>query len=127
MFSNRRSHLINSISGVLRIQSIPRGLYYRNDFIAGTKNQVVASYSASCCQPKVTITVFDLAGNQRSVSLDVTDIWLSEAGIAAVVLGVILLLIILILIFLLICWCVRKRRESRELPVYRSDRDRPAS
>lgn len=111
-------------TGILRIQSQPRGLLYRNQFIAGTRDPVLATYSASCCQPRVTITAFDLANNQKSVSLDVRDIWLSEAAIAAVVLGCILLIILIILLIVLCCWCYRRKRASRDLPVYRTERTR---
>ncbi|XP_055678700.1 uncharacterized protein LOC129787270 [Lutzomyia longipalpis] len=111
-------------TGVLRIQSQPRGLLYRNQFTAGTRDPVLATYSASCCQPRVTITAFDLANNQKSISLDVRDIWLSEAAIAAVVLGCILLIILIVLLIFLCRWCYQRKRASRDLPVYRTERTR---
>lgn len=107
-------------TGILRLQSSPKGLLLRNGFTAGTRDPVIATYSASCCQPRVTITAFDAANNQKTVTLDVTDIWLSEAGIAAVVVGVLLFIVLVILIVILCIWCVRRRKQTQELPVYRS-------
>lgn len=107
-------------SGILRIQSTPKGLLLRNKFTAGTREPVTATYSASCCQPKVTITAYDISNNQRSITLDVTDIWLSEAAIAAIVVGVLLLLALIALLVILCIWCNRRRKNSQELPIYRS-------
>lgn len=106
-------------TGILRLQSVPRGLYYRTPFTAGTRDPVFATFTASCCQPKVTITVYDLSRNQKTVTLDVTDVWLSDAAIAAVTLGCILLVIFVLLLIWCIVWCCRRRKESRDLPVYR--------
>lgn len=108
-------------TGLLRIDSVPTGVYYRSAFTAGSRDSVSATYAASCCQPRVTITAYDVAGNQRSESFDVTNIYLDAAGISAIVLGVLLLIILIILLILCIRWCVRKR-QSRELPVYRTER-----
>ena len=110
----------DSDTGILRLQSQPRGLLLRNNFVAGTKEPVIATYSASCCQPRVTITAYDAANNQRTITLDVTDVWLSEAAIAAVVCGVLLFIVLVILIVILCVWCVRRKRATQELPVYRS-------
>lgn len=107
-------------TGILRLQSSPKGLLLRNQFTAGTREPVTATYSASCCQPRVTITAYDAANNQKTISLDVTDIWLSDAAIAAVVVGVILLIILIILAICLCIWCRRRRKQTGELPVYRS-------
>lgn len=110
---------IDTDTGIMRIQSSPKGILIRNAFTAGTKNAVIASYTASCCQTKVTVTVYDIAGNQRTLNLDVTDIWLNEAGIAAVVLGVLLLLCLIALIVIVCIICIRRRKASRDLPTYR--------
>ncbi|XP_055622864.1 uncharacterized protein LOC129765852 isoform X2 [Toxorhynchites rutilus septentrionalis] len=107
-------------TGLMRISSSPRGIVYKAPFTIGTRDEVKASYTASCCQPKVSITAHDISKNARSINLDVTDIWLNEAGIAAVVLGVLLLIALIILLIILIRWCIR-RRQSRELPIYRGD------
>lgn len=107
-------------SGILRLQSVPKGLLLRNKFTAGTKEPVTATYSASCCAPRVTITAYDAANNQKTLTLDVTDLWLSEAGIAAVVCGVLLFIALVVLIVILCIWCIRRRKQSQELPVYRS-------
>ncbi|XP_039451472.1 uncharacterized protein LOC120430432 isoform X1 [Culex pipiens pallens] len=108
-------------TGLLRISSSPRGIVYKAPFTAGTRDDVKATYTASCCQPKVTITATDVSRNARTVSLDVTDIWLNEAGIAAVVLGVLLLIALIVLLVILIRYCVRRRKRAQELPIYRSD------
>ncbi|XP_035775855.1 uncharacterized protein LOC118457948 [Anopheles albimanus] len=106
-------------TGLMRISSSPAGLLYKTPFTAGTRDEVRASYTASCCQPRVTVTAYDVSRNVRSLSLDVTDIWLNEAGIAAVVLGVLLFIALIILLVLFIRYCIRKRRQSKELPIYR--------
>lgn len=107
-------------TGLMRISSNPSGILYRTPFTAGTKDDVKATYTASCCQPMVTISAYDVTRNVRTVNLDVRDIWLNEAGIAAVVLGVLLLIALIILLILLIRYCIRKRR-SKELPIYRGE------
>lgn len=99
----------------------------RNAFVAGTRDSVTATYSASCCQPRVTITAFDMSNNQKTINLDVTDIWLSEAAIAAIVVGCLLLVALIILIVVLCVWCARRRKRSQELPIYRSSRSRSQS
>ncbi|XP_052902288.1 uncharacterized protein LOC128309846 [Anopheles moucheti] len=106
-------------TGLMRISSNPAGLLYKTPFTAGTRDEVRASYTASCCQPRVTVTAYDVSRNVRSLNLDVTDIWLNEAGIAAVVLGILLFIALIILLVLLIRYCIRKRRQSKELPIYR--------
>lgn len=107
-------------TGLMRISSNPSGIIYRTPFTAGTKDDVKATYTASCCQPMVTISAYDVTRNVRTINLDVRDIWLNEAGIAAVVLGVLLLIALIILLILLIRYCIRKRR-SKELPIYRGE------
>ncbi|ALC40158.1 CG43394 [Drosophila busckii] len=108
-------------SGMLRLQSTPpEGLFYRNYYTAGTSEPLKATYMASCCEPKLTLTAFDAAGNQRSVNIDVRDIVLTEAAIAAICLGVILLLLLIVIIIWSIVWCCRRRKVSLELPTYRS-------
>lgn len=114
-------------TGILRVQSNPKGLLFRDRYTAGTTDEVKATYSASCCSPRVTITSYDLAGNQRTISLDVTDIYLEPMEIVAIVLGVILLILIIIAIIVAIVYCCKKRRNSRELPVYRSRAERERS
>ena len=94
----------------------------RNTFSAGTRETVKATYTSSCCQPRVTVIAYDVAGNQRSVTVDVTEFYLNEASIAAIVLGVILLILLIVILVVLICWCVKRKKASRELPTYRSDR-----
>lgn len=110
----------DSDTGILRVQSKPAGLTIRNAFTAGTINEVKATYTSSCCTTRVTITAFDVAGNQRAVTLDVTEFLLNEASIAAISLGVILLVLLLVLLIVFCVWCCRKRRASRDLELYRA-------
>lgn len=107
-------------SGLMRIESNPKGLIYRGTFIAGTNQQVKATYSASCCEPRVTITVMDINRNQRTIQLDVSDVWLSEFGIAAVVLGILFFILLIILLVICIRRCIKRRQQTRDLPSYRS-------
>ncbi|CAH0731111.1 unnamed protein product, partial [Brenthis ino] len=105
--------------GLLRFVSAPIGLVYETNFISGTREEVQASYRANCCNPRVTVIAVDAFGNTNSYTVDITN-YINEAGIAAIVLGVLLLIIIIILTILLIYWCVKRRKESRELPSYGS-------
>lgn len=115
---------IDTDTGILRVQSTPRGLLIRDQYVAGTTQEVKATYSASCCAPRVTITSYDLAGNQKTITLDVTEVYLEPIEIVAIVLGVILLIILIAAIIWAIVYCVKKHRNTRELPVYRSRADR---
>lgn len=112
-------------SGLMRLQSNPEGLLIRGTFIAGTNDEVKATYSASCCESRVTITAYDLNRNQRTIQLNVSDIYLSEFAIATVVLGVLFFVVLIILIVLLIRYCCQRRKASRDLPTYRSGDVRP--
>lgn len=111
-------------SGILRIHSNPRGLLVRNTFTAGTTQEVKATYSASCCSPRVTITSYDLAGNQRSITVDVNEIYLGPVEIVAITLGAILLIALVAVIIGLIVYCCKKHKNSQELPVYRGRTER---
>ena len=115
-------------TGFLRLQSIPRGIWIRDRYTAGTTQEVKATYSASCCTPRVSITSYDLAGNQKTITLDVTEFYLEPMEIVAIVLGTLLLILIIVAIIWAIVYCCKKHRNTRELPVYRSraDRDRAA-
>lgn len=108
-------------TGIMRLESEPKGLIIRAPYVAGTKDDVRATYTASCCQPRVTITAYDVARNPSTFTVDVRDIWLSPAGIAAVVLGVLLGVLLIIMIVLGIIWCCTRNKESRDLPIYRSE------
>ncbi|XP_055842242.1 uncharacterized protein LOC129909225 [Episyrphus balteatus] len=107
-------------TGLLRLQSLPSGLINRNSFTVGTNQALRTTYSASCCQPKVTLIAYDIAGNQKTHNIDVRDMVLSEASIAAIVLGALLLILLIILIVILIMWCLKRRRASHDLHSYRS-------
>ncbi|XP_017047786.2 uncharacterized protein LOC108092648 [Drosophila ficusphila] len=108
-------------SGMLRLQATPpEGLFYRNYYTAGSTEPLKATYMASCCEPKVSLVAFDAAGNQRSLIIDVRDVYLTEAAIAAICLGVILLLLLIAALIWSIVWCCRRRKTILELPTYRS-------
>ncbi|XP_039478988.1 uncharacterized protein LOC120443762 [Drosophila santomea] len=108
-------------SGMMRLQATPpEGLFYRNYYTAGSTEPLKATYMASCCEPKVSFVAFDAAGNQRSLTIDVRDVYLNEAAIAAICLGVILLLLLIAALIWSIVWCCRRRKKTLELPTYRS-------
>ncbi|XP_072946853.1 uncharacterized protein [Epargyreus clarus] len=107
----------DNVGGLLRISSSPVGLIYESNFIAGTREEVTTSYRATCCNPRVMINAVDAHGNANSYVVDISN-YFTEATIAAIVLGVILLIALIALTIFLIYWCVKRRRESRELPSY---------
>lgn len=99
-------------SGLLGIYALPsNGLIVSDNFVAGSNEPLRATFVASCCQPAVTLTAYDLNGNQRTHSIDVNDLVLTEGSIAAIVLGCILLILLIILLIVGIVYCC-KRRES---------------
>ncbi|XP_049884072.1 uncharacterized protein LOC126379383 isoform X2 [Pectinophora gossypiella] len=105
----------DTVGGLLRLSSSPVGVLYDSNFVAGSREEVVAVYRATCCAPRVVVTAVDAHGNANSYLIDISS-YLSEAAIASIVLGVFLLIAIIALIVFLIYWCVKRRRESRELP-----------
>ena len=105
----------------MRLQSTPHdGLIYTKAYTIGTSEPLKATYIASCCEPKVSLVAHDIAGNQRSTTIDVRDIVLTEASIAAIALGVILLILLILLLIAAIVWCCRRRKVVLDLPTYRS-------
>ncbi|KAM7350597.1 uncharacterized protein ACRADG_009151 isoform 2-T3 [Cochliomyia hominivorax] len=108
-------------TGIMRLQATPAsGLIYTKSYTVGTTQPLKASYVASCCEPKVSLVAFDAAGNQQSQTIDVRDIVLTEASIAAISLGAILLILLIILLITAIVWCCRRRKIVLDLPTYRS-------
>ncbi|XP_050676792.1 uncharacterized protein LOC126973504, partial [Leptidea sinapis] len=110
--------------GLLRFTSTPTGLRYNGDFISGTRDEVTGTYRSTCCSPRVLINAIDALGNTNSYIIDITSKhwadYLTPAAISAIVLGVIVLIALLALIVFLIYWCVKRRKEERELPTYTS-------
>ncbi|KAE8752858.1 hypothetical protein FOCC_FOCC000203 [Frankliniella occidentalis] len=100
-------------SGLLTITSQPRGVQFRTEFISGTREEVKAYYSASCCSKKVDITVTDLKGNTNRKTFDVGSQFLSPAEIAGISVGVIAIILIIAVIILGILLC--RKRESLRL------------
>ncbi|XP_028035008.1 uncharacterized protein LOC114246601 [Bombyx mandarina] len=111
----------DSESGLLRLSSSPIGLTYEN-FISGTRDQVTATYRATCCAPRMLVNAVDASGNTNSYVVDISG-YLSETAIAAIVLGIILGILLIALIAYLIYLCVKRRKESRELPYSTSSRN----
>lgn len=112
-------------SGLMSLRSNPEGLLIRAPFTAGTNDEVKATYSASCCEPRVSITAYDLNRNQKSIQLNVDDLWLSDYAIATVVLAVLFFTLLIIVIVVWIVWCCKRRRASQDLPTYRAGDVRP--
>jgi len=52
------------------ISSIPNNLRFRNEFSIGTKEPVIAYYTATCCFPKFEIIATDLRGNTQKKTID---------------------------------------------------------
>ncbi|KAG7306610.1 hypothetical protein JYU34_007980 [Plutella xylostella] len=105
----------DNVAGLLRVSSSPPGLLYAGNFVAGTRDSVVSTYRASCCAPRLLVTAVDAVGNAQSYNLDISN-YFTPASIAAIVLGVFLLIALILIVAFLIYWCVRRRRESKELP-----------
>ncbi|KPJ20151.1 hypothetical protein RR48_01470 [Papilio machaon] len=105
--------------GLLRITSTPLGLMAAQDrtFISGTREEVVTVYRSTCCSTRVVVNAVDIYGNTNSYTMDISN-YITDAGIAAIVLGVLLIIALLAILIFLITWCVRKRKSSRELPSY---------
>jgi hypothetical protein len=102
-------------SGLMSLRSNPEGLLIRAPFTAGTNEEVKATYSASCCEPRVSITAYDLNRNQHSIQLNVDEPWLSEYAIATVVLAVLFFILLIILIVIWIVRCCKQRRKDDNL------------
>lgn len=113
-------------SGLLGLYSQPtNGLIVSDSFVAGSNEPLRATFVANCCQPKITLSVYDLNGNQRSNSIDVNDLVLSEGSIAAIVLGCILLILLIILAIVGIVYCCKKRDSTTiNYPTYTSSHRR---
>ncbi|XP_045509262.1 uncharacterized protein LOC123704813 [Colias croceus] len=109
----------DSEGGLLRLTSSPPGVIYDGNFISGSRDDVTATYRATCCSPRVVINAVDAFGNTNSYIVDISN-YFPPSAIAAIVLGIILFIGILVLIIFLIYWCVKRRKEVRDLPTYTS-------
>ncbi|CAG4999992.1 unnamed protein product [Parnassius apollo] len=107
----------DAVAGLLRLSSSPLGLTYDSNFVSGTRGEVVATYRASCCAPRLLVSAVDALGNTNSYVVDVSS-YISNAGIAAIVLGILLFIALVALITFLIYWCVKRRRSSKEFSSY---------
>lgn len=58
------------ILGLAMISSIPNNLRFRSEFSIGTKEPVIAYYTATCCFPKFEIIATDLRGNTQKKTID---------------------------------------------------------
>lgn len=52
------------------ISSIPNNLRFRSEFIIGTREPIIAYYTATCCFPKFEIIATDLRGNVKKKTID---------------------------------------------------------
>lgn len=111
----------DQVGGLLRLSSSPIGLTYETNFISGTREEVTATYRSTCCTPRMVITAIDTNGNANSYVIDISA-YLTDETIAAIALGILLLLALIALTAFLIYWCVKRRRESKELPYSTSAR-----
>ncbi|XP_026325677.1 uncharacterized protein LOC113234551 isoform X2 [Hyposmocoma kahamanoa] len=111
----------DAVGGLLRVTSSPIGLTYDSNFISGTREEVISTYRATCCAPRVMITAVDAFGNANSYVVDISN-YFTSAAIAAIVLGVFLFIALVAVIVFIIYWCVKRRRESAELPYTASSR-----
>ncbi|XP_069674333.1 uncharacterized protein [Periplaneta americana] len=114
-FWNMEATVQDSYSGLISVTSNPIGIEFQSDFIAGTKSPVPMKYSASCCAPTVDIKATDANGNHVTQHVDAyaDKEGLTDAEIAAIILGVLLLVIIIIATILVFFLC--KKRQSRNL------------
>lgn len=62
-----------SCPGLLRVTSSPVGLTYDSNFISGTREEVISTYRATCCAPRVMITAVDAFGNANSYVVDISS------------------------------------------------------
>lgn len=100
-------------SGLLSVITYPKGIQFRTDFVSGTREKVIAYYTASCCSKKVEVIATDLRGNTNRQTFDVGSQFLNAGEIAGISVGVIALILIVIIIVLAILLC--RRRESLRL------------
>nr|XP_023016638.1 uncharacterized protein LOC111505954 isoform X2 [Leptinotarsa decemlineata]XP_023016639.1 uncharacterized protein LOC111505954 isoform X2 [Leptinotarsa decemlineata] len=108
-------------SGLLQVNSNPKGLYFSNGYTTGTKEEVVGSYSDSCCNADLQVTAVDRMNNRRTITANAYHASLGPGQISAIVLGIILLIIIIILIVYFVRKCLKKK-ETFDLPTYRGGR-----
>ncbi|XP_021938864.1 uncharacterized protein LOC110839215 [Zootermopsis nevadensis] len=114
---NMEATVQDSHSGLISVSSNPRGVQFLTSFTAGTKTAVPITYRASCCAPTIDIKATDAKGNYITQHIDANagNEGLSDAGIAAVILGVLLILIIIVVIVLAILLCKKRRSHNLQL------------
>lgn len=56
----------------MRVSTSPNGIVYESGFYAGSREEVNAKYTASCCNSKVHLSAVDLNGNVMSYDIDVS-------------------------------------------------------
>ncbi|KAF7278817.1 hypothetical protein GWI33_007932 [Rhynchophorus ferrugineus] len=108
----------DSESGLMSVNSLPKGIYFPEIYSAGTTDTVTGYYSDSCCKPDIQISAVDRMNNKISYTLNAYNTIWSPGAIAALVLGI---LLFLILIALIIYFVIKKRKqkESYNLPRYK--------
>ncbi|XP_060861089.1 uncharacterized protein LOC132938331 [Metopolophium dirhodum] len=98
-------------SGLAMISSIPNNLRFRSEFSIGTKEPVIAYYTATCCFPKFEIIATDLRGNTQKKTIDAEKQYLNFAEISLIVLSAIVLLLLISLLIWSIIRCQRRKRS----------------
>lgn len=64
---------LTSITGLLRLTSSPVGLVYDSNFVSGTREEVTATYRATCCAPRMLVNAVDSFGNTNSYIVDISS------------------------------------------------------
>ncbi|KAH1029421.1 uncharacterized protein LOC109533822 [Dendroctonus ponderosae] len=105
-------------SGLLKINTEPKGLQISKGYTSGTKDSVIGHYSGSCCDPELEISVVDRKNNKRTIALNAYRARLSIVAISAIVLGIFLFIIVIAVIIVVVLkkW---KSKESFDLPTYK--------
>lgn len=62
--------------GLLQVISKPKGIYFPKSFTSGTKEEVIGTYSESCCNADLQMTATDRSGNKRQISTNAFRKWI---------------------------------------------------
>ncbi|XP_068239453.1 von Willebrand factor A domain-containing protein 7-like [Palaemon carinicauda] len=101
--------LEDSYPGLLKVTTTPD--YGGIPFFSSGVQTLDVFYSATCCQPRVTIYAYDLALNLNSLTVDNSGpANLSAGAVSGIVIGTIALIVLLLLLVV----CIVKRQRSRK-------------
>lgn len=110
----------DSESGLLQVISNPKGIFFRNEFTSGTKEEVTGYYSGTCCRPEILITAVDRKENAYTKKYNAFHALWGPGAIAGLILGVLFILLLIAIIIIALHKWQKKRTVSYDLPVYRS-------